>query len=90
MPKKFTQDEIKKMLYRCWHRGCKETDILLGDYAQEKIFTLNDSQLLQLDNLLKVDDVHIYNWITEKIDTPEEYNNEILEDIKQFHRTKNA
>ena len=78
------------MLYRCWHRGCKETDILLGDYAQEKIFTLNDSQLLQLDNLLKVDDVHIYNWITEKIDTPEEYNNEILEDIKQFHRTKNA
>lgn len=90
MSKEFTQEEVKKMLYRSWHRGCKETDILLGDYAKEKIFSLSNTQLLMLDKLLQVDDFHLYNWITEKVDAPEEYENEILNDIKQFHRSKNA
>jgi len=90
MQKQYSQNEIKKMLYRSWHRGCKETDILLGDYAKNKIFDLNDSQLALLEKLLEVDDTFLYNWITEKSSAPEEHDHEILRDIKEFHKARNA
>ncbi|MGL9725875.1 MAG: succinate dehydrogenase assembly factor 2, partial [Wolbachia sp.] len=27
----------RKLMYRSWHRGCKETDILLGYFALQYI-----------------------------------------------------
>lgn len=86
----YTQEQIKKMLYRCWHRGCKETDILLGDYAKARIYDLNNQQLALLEKLLDVDDAFLYNWITEKSAAPAEFDNEVLADIKEFHKSKNA
>ena len=36
---------IKQLLYRSKHRGCKETDILLGKFAEEKITNFSDEKL---------------------------------------------
>ena len=36
---------IKKLLYRSIHRGCKETDILLGNFAIARTESFDDSKL---------------------------------------------
>jgi antitoxin CptB len=57
---------IKKLLYRSNNRGCKETDILLGSFANNHLNQLNEQDLLEYSNLLEQPDNDIYNWITNK------------------------
>ena len=76
---------IKKLLYRTWHRGCKETDILLGEFCNKYINDFDDQQLLQLYEICEVDDWDLYAWITGKTDIPEEFNNEIMSMIMNFN-----
>lgn len=75
---------IKTLLYRSLHRGCKETDILLGKYAVDKINDFDDEKLGLYSKLVLEDDAFIYDWILGKLDIPEEYKN-IVEEIRRFH-----
>ena len=47
---------LGRLLYRSWHRGCKETDILLGDFAKAMLGELTDDELSDYEELLTVDD----------------------------------
>lgn len=75
---------IKQLLYRSNHRGCKETDILLGKYFNQKHQKLNDEELEIYRKFLEEDDVFIYDWITNKADAPGEYEG-LVREIKGFH-----
>jgi len=43
---------IKKLIYRSKYTGTRETDILLGDFADNYINKLNDAELLAYQKLL--------------------------------------
>jgi antitoxin CptB len=60
----------KKILFRSWHRGTKEMDIILGNFADKYIKDLSDAQLDAYENLLEVPDLDVYNWIIGKEDAP--------------------
>ncbi|MFT6331752.1 MAG: antitoxin CptB [Lentimonas sp.] len=75
---------IKTALYRSLHRGCKETDILLGKFAQSEINNFDDVKLNIYSKLINEDDAMIYDWILNKSSTPEEYLFLIAE-IRKFH-----
>lgn len=76
--------KIKTLLYRSLHRGCKETDILLGNFALEKINNFSDDELELYSKLVLEDDAFIYDWILQKSDTPKEYQ-KLIKDIREFH-----
>jgi antitoxin CptB len=80
MPKQLL---IKKLLYRSTHRGCKETDFLIGGFAQKKLGEIEDLELFS--RFLEEDDLKIYDWILEKERAPECYL-ELVEEIRGFHR----
>ncbi|MCH2037688.1 MAG: succinate dehydrogenase assembly factor 2 [Rickettsiales bacterium] len=75
---------VKKLRYRTWHRGCKETDILLGKFSDQYIADFDDTQLMQLKEICEVDDWDLYAWITGSKPIPEEYNNEVMQLILKF------
>jgi antitoxin CptB len=75
---------IKTLLYRSLHRGCKETDILLGLFAKDKIANFSDEDLQLYSELVLEDDVFIYDWILQKIPVPNQYQN-LIQNIRQFH-----
>ena len=75
---------IKKVLYRAIHRGCKETDFLIGEFAKEKIIFFDEEKLNLFKRLIEEDDLLIYDWILAKQEFPIVYKNLILE-IRQFH-----
>ncbi|MDE3017048.1 MAG: succinate dehydrogenase assembly factor 2 [Pseudomonadota bacterium] len=70
----------KRLRYRSWHRGCKETDLLLGRFADEKLAVLPPVQLAAYERLLEESDADIWDWINGH-DAPEEYA-ELLESLK--------
>lgn len=75
----------KSLLYRSCNRGCKETDILLGKFAQENLKNFADSQLELYKNFIAEDDLLIYDWLLRKVPTPDQYQT-LVGDIRQFHK----
>lgn len=73
---------LKQLSYRSNHRGCKETDILLGKFFNEK-FTELDLQLYR--SFIAEDDALIYDWIMGKKGAKAEYL-ELIESIRTFHK----
>ena len=52
----------KKIIYRSNYRGTKEIDKLLGAFTNKYIDELNDSDLVDLEKLLNIDDSNLYNF----------------------------
>jgi len=75
---------IKGLLYRSVHRGCKETDILLGCFATDKINDFNDDELAKYGDLVLEDDAMIYDWILQKTPVPQKYK-DLIANICKFH-----
>jgi len=70
MPNK---DEINQVIYQSWHRGCKETDLLLGDYAKAKVVEFDDAKFSLYKSMIEENDWDLYAWIIGKEETPEKY-----------------
>jgi antitoxin CptB len=75
----------KKLIYRSIHRGCKETDFLIGDFAKENLNQMTDDELIIYQDFLEQDDLEIYNWIIGKKIIPQKYLS-LINTIKQFHK----
>ena len=79
-----TENQLKKIIYRAVHRGCKDTDFLLGDFFVANKEGLSDLGLDLCEKFLEEDDMLIYDWILEKIPTEIIYQN-LIEKIRKFH-----
>ena len=53
-------DLKKKIIYRSTYRGTREMDKLLGLFTKKIINDLNESELIDLSNLLDIDDDNLY------------------------------
>lgn len=57
---------LNRLRYRSWHRGSKETDLILGHYCDQNIESLSDAELTRYEQFLDEDDGDIWNWVTGK------------------------
>lgn len=74
----------RQALHRSVHRGCKETDVLLGQFAQSELKNFSNNQLNLYSQLIQEDDVYIYDWILSKIVVKDQYIN-LISMIRKFH-----
>lgn len=77
----------KRLLYRCWHRGTREMDLLLGRFADAHIATLDESELADLERLIELQDPDLYAAFSEKTPLPPELADGIFQRIKVFGTT---
>jgi antitoxin CptB len=65
-------DRRKRLLFRCWHRGTREMDLILGRFADAEIAGLSDGDMAELERLLEVPDPDLYAALTgDKMPEPE-------------------
>ena len=74
----------KRLQYRSWHRGCKETDLVLGRYCDARLETMNEADMALFESLLDEDDGDIWAWLTEKAACPKAEYLALLEQLKTF------
>jgi antitoxin CptB len=77
-------DRRKRLLFRCWHRGTREMDLILGRFADAEIAGLTDDELGQLERLIEVADPDLYAALTGDRPLAGEYANGLFERIKSF------
>jgi antitoxin CptB len=77
-------DRRKRLLFRCWHRGTREMDLILGRFADAEIAGLSDGDMAELERLLEVPDPDLYAALTgDKLSDPE-YATALFDRIKAF------
>ncbi len=78
-------DSIKKKIkYRSEYRGIKEMDLLLGDFVNKYINTLNYSELIDLHNILEQDDDTIFKWYSNQNQNDKIPINKVSKLLKEF------
>ena len=79
----------KRLLFRSWHRGTREMDLILGRFADANLAAMDRGQLDRYGRLLENSDPDIYNWLVGQGAPP----NLIGEDLwrlltASFHRSR--
>jgi antitoxin CptB len=74
----------KRLLFRCWHRGTREMDLILGRFADAEIATLVDTDLDELERLIEVPDPDLYAAMTGNRPLPSEYSGTLFARIQAF------
>ncbi|SDS19521.1 succinate dehydrogenase assembly factor 2 [Bradyrhizobium canariense] len=77
-------DRRKRLLFRCWHRGTREMDLILGRFADAEITHLDDLELAELERLIEVPDPDLYAALTGDKPLAPEYAGPLFEHIKAF------
>jgi len=80
----------KRILFRAWHRGTKEMDLVLGRFADEELANLNETELDQLEELMQAPDPEIYKWLSGQHDVPANWDSPIVTRIRKFHLSGGA
>ena len=75
-------DRRKRLLFRCWHRGTREMDLILGRFADAEIATLSDSELTTLEHLIELPDPDLYAALTGDKPLAPEYASALYDRIK--------
>ncbi|XP_024859020.1 succinate dehydrogenase assembly factor 2, mitochondrial isoform X2 [Kryptolebias marmoratus] len=81
----------RRLLYESRKRGMLENCILLSIFAKQYLNTMTYSQLQQYDRLINEpsNDWDIYYWATEAYPTPEVYQGEVMDLLKEFTKNRN-
>jgi antitoxin CptB len=80
----------KKILFRSWHRGMREMDLLLGQFADACLEGLSDEELDTLENLMEVPDRDVLAWVTGEKTVPTHYDSALFQKIVSFHAQRNT
>ncbi len=74
----------KRILFRSWHRGTKETDLILGRFAERNLAGFSEAQLVRFEALLERNDPEIYAWISGNEPVPPECDHDVMALLLDF------
>ena len=75
---------IKKLIYRSKYTGTRETDILLGKFAENYLYKLSDDNLLSYEKLLQSGDPRIWRLSIDVETTKSDKEEYIINLIKEY------
>ena len=75
---------IKKLIYRSKYTGTRETDILLGTFAEKHPVNLSDENLLAYEQLLQSGDPRIWRLSIDIEQTESEKERTLINLIRDF------
>jgi antitoxin CptB len=62
----------RRLMFRAWHRGTKEADLMIGGFVQRHIAAFTDSELDELEAVLELPDVDLADWLSGRRPIPRE------------------
>lgn len=77
----------KRLLFRSWHRGTKEADLLLGSFAEQHVAGLDGAELDAYERLIGENDADLWDWLIGQRNAPEEHDPALIARIRNFRYT---
>jgi antitoxin CptB len=75
----------RRLLFRSWHRGIREADLIMGRFADAHIDALSDAELDEYEALLDVQEHDLLAWMTGQSAVPTSHNTPLFRRVRDFH-----
>jgi antitoxin CptB len=75
----------RRLLFRAWRRGVRETDLIVGRFADAYIDKFDDAALDDFERLIEVPNAALYAWVVGAEDAPAEFSTTVLRQLITFH-----
>lgn len=69
----------KRLIFRSWHRGTRELDLILGSFADRYVPGFSADELQMYDEMIQENDPELYKWYTEKSKPPPDKRHKVYE-----------
>ncbi len=77
----------RRLLYRAWHRGIKEMDLLYGRFIDAHVESLSDDEMDALERLFEEPDQVVLSWITGAAAVSTEHDTPLFQKLKTYSQT---
>jgi len=74
----------RRVLFRAWHRGIREMDLILGQFADTELGQLSEAELDEFERILGEDDNDLFKWICGEYVLPEHLKTPLFARISAF------
>ncbi len=74
----------KRVLFRAWHRGIREMDLVFGQFADDHIALLSETELDELERIMAEQDRDLVTWITGEKPVPPEFDTPLYHRIASY------
>ena len=68
----------RRLLFRAWHRGTREMDLILGQFADARLSTMSEAEIEEYTALISLPDTQLYKWISGREEIPEPYRTDLM------------
>ena len=75
----------RKLLFRSWHRGMREMDLIMGRFADFALAELSDVELADLERLIELPDRDLLAWVTGEMSVPKDVDSAVFRRMRDFH-----
>jgi len=75
----------RKLLFRAWHRGTREMDLIMGRFADNTVGDLSESELGDFERLIDVPDRELLAWVTGEEIVPANHDTPLFRRLHDFH-----
>ena len=79
----------RRLLFRAWHRGMREVDLITGRFADAHIATLSEAELEELERLMDVPEPELLAWVMGSVPVPPAFDTELFRRMRDY-RTETA
>ena len=75
----------RKLLFRAWHRGMREVDLIMGRFADAALAGFDEAELADFERLLDVPDREMLAWVTGEEPVPSHYDTALFRKLRDFN-----
>ena len=77
----------RKILFRAWHRGIREMDLLLGQFADAHLADFSDRELDAFEQVLEAGDRDLFRWVMGEVPVPAEEDTPMYRRVLEFRKS---
>ena len=75
----------RRLLFRAWHRGMREMDLVLGRFADSALAGLSDGELAEIERWLEIPDQQMFAYVNGSETPPAELDSALFRRLCDFH-----
>jgi antitoxin CptB len=75
----------RRLLFRAWHRGMREVDLITGRFADAHIASLSDAEVTAFERLMDVPEPDLLAWVMGSVPTPAAHDTALFRRMCAFH-----
>ena len=74
----------RRLLFRAWHRGMREVDLITGRFADAHIACMSDADVDEFERLMDVPEPDLLAWVMGARETPAPFDTALFRKLRDF------